>query len=496
MNEALIEIPGYTVHRRLGQGGMAEVYLATQDSLQRKVAIKVLLNTQDQTFLQRFVNEAKLVASLHHPNIITIHDIDRLDDSRYYIAMEYVPGGDLSQHKGSRLAPGRALDITRQIAAGLALVHEQGLVHRDIKPANILFRLDGTVVISDFGIAKDLSIDHELTHFGIAVGSPSYSSPEQAQCEALDQRSDIYSLGVILLEMLSGENSYRGSHYTQTVLNHLQMQIPALPQELSRFQPLLDRMLAKQPADRYADCQALLDDLDRLLDDAPDITQLRRTAVAGAAKTPAPSRWTAPRSLLAAVGLAVLVGLLLAAGWAIRLKMQVAGLIDQAEQRLAENKLIEPERDNADYFYHQALLLDSDNREAEQGLQRVFEARLTRLLGRAEQAIVDGHLTTPAYDNAVFFFNQALQLDPANEAASAGLQRVVEMHVQLAEDAHARHAYAEGLEYIQQGLELAPDNPALQGLLQTNEQGQRASNVPPFRRSTNPLKRIWNKLIN
>lgn len=498
MTDPLIRIPGYTVHGRLGQGGMAEVYLATQDSLQRKVAIKVLLSADDDSFNQRFINEGKLIASLNHPAIITIHDIDRLDDSRYYIAMEFVAGGDLSQYKGQCLAPERALAITRQIAEGLSVVHEQGLVHRDIKPANILFRLDGTVVITDFGIAKDLGLDTELTHFGIAVGSPAYSSPEQAQCEPLDQRSDIYSLGVILLEMLTGVNSYRGSNYTQTVLNHLQMDTPPLPAGLSTYQTLLDRMLAKDPSQRLANCQELLDALDELQDQALEQTRaspaFKRSPAAKRAPASMPRLTWKP--LLAVLGLVLLSGLLLVAGFEIRSRLQVADYLDQAEQRLAAGQLIEPAQDSADYFYRQALALDAGNQAAEQGLQRVLAARIEQHLARAEQAIADERLLAPAQDSAVFHYSEVLRLAPDNQAAMDGLQRLVDIHIRLAQGAHARRDYPQGLAYIQQGLTLAPDNETLRLLLLENERGLRAASTSSTRRSSNPLKRIWNNLVN
>ena len=154
MNNQPMAINGYTIHSLLGKGGMAEVYLATQDSLRRKVAIKVLLSTDDDSFNQRFINEGHIVASLNHPAIITIYDINQLADGRYYLAMEFIGGGDLAQYKGQAFDPLRALAIIKQLAEGLAVIHERGLVHRDIKPANILFRHGDNVVITDFGIPK------------------------------------------------------------------------------------------------------------------------------------------------------------------------------------------------------------------------------------------------------------------------------------------------------------------------------------------------------
>ena len=283
MSTTLLEIPGYRVHGQLGKGGMAEVFLATQESLSRKVAIKVLRSAEDETFSQRFIKEAHIVASLNHPSIITIYDIDRLADGRYYLAMEFLPGGDLARHKGELFAPERALQIVRQVASGLAVVHDKGLVHRDVKPANVLFRGDGTAVLTDFGVAKDLDIDSELTQFGVAVGSPAYSSPEQAQCQPLDARSDIYSLGVILLEMLTGSNPFRGGNYTQTVVNHVQME-PPLPDSLGAFRGVLARMLAKKPDERFADCRALLAALDEV-----ELSDLEETQIRPALVLPEPA---------------------------------------------------------------------------------------------------------------------------------------------------------------------------------------------------------------
>lgn len=298
MTHRMLEIPGYRLHKRLGKGGMAEVYLATQLSLDREVAVKVLLRTEDAAFTERFIQEGHIVASLRHPAIITIHDIGQIADGRHYLAMEYLGGGDLAQHRGIVFSPSRALDIIRQLAGGLAVVHDGGLVHRDVKPANILFRDDGSVVLTDFGVAKAVELDNELTHFGIAVGSPAYSSPEQAQCQPLDARSDIYSLGVILAEMLTGTNPFRASSYPQTVLNHVQMPLPQLPPALAPYQPLLDRMLAKQPDERFASCRELLAAIDTLTE--PDMGPDAHRAgdhPRSQARPPSPASRARPRPL-------------------------------------------------------------------------------------------------------------------------------------------------------------------------------------------------------
>ncbi len=496
MNNTLIDMSGYTVHSLLGKGGMAEVYLATQDSLRRKVAVKVLLNTDDDSFIQRFINEGHVVASLNHPAIITIYDINQLHDGRYYLAMEFISGGDLTQYKGQMFEPARALNITKQIAEGLSVLHDQGLIHRDIKPANILFRSSDSVVITDFGIAKSMTIDNELTHAGIAVGSPAYSSPEQAQCQPLDQRTDIYSLGVILLEMLTGVNCFRGSSYTQTVMNHVQMDIPALPAHLRVYQPLLDKMLAKNPDDRFSNCQQLVSALNHLINNSNTL-----------AAKPQPKQSAAITLLsfnhlkgYAAVAI-VFLAIVLAFAWPkMMVKIKTARYLSQAEHRLAEGKLLLPANDNADYFYHQALLVSPNNSDAIQGLQKVTAARIAKLMVLAEQSMAKNQLTTPENDNAEFYLRQVLALAPNDQKALAGLHRLVEIYIALAKDAHDQGEYQSGLRLIKSGLAIEPTNDILLKLLDANKQQPTGSSKEPTKksgrnkRSSSPLQRFWNKL--
>ncbi|AGA85900.1 serine/threonine-protein kinase [Stutzerimonas stutzeri] len=517
MTHRMLEIPGYRLHKRLGKGGMAEVYLATQLSLDREVAVKVLLRTEDAAFTERFIQEGHIVASLRHPAIITIHDIGQIADGRHYLAMEYIGGGDLAQHRGIVFSPSRALDIIRQLAGGLAVVHDGGLVHRDVKPANILFRDDGSVVLTDFGVAKSVELDNELTHFGIAVGSPAYSSPEQAQCQPLDARSDIYSLGVILAEMLTGTNPFRASSYPQTVLNHLQMPIPLLPPALAPYQPLLDRMLAKQPAERFASCRELLAAIDTLTE--PDMDQTRIAPALLMEPQAQPRRRRQRRAIgrwatVAAV-LALAIGALGVGGYQWFQYSQISEFLTRAESRLGEGQLTAPAYDNADYYFRQALRLDADNAEALDGLRRVLDARIAQALKLAAQRLADDQLLEPAEDSAVHYYQQVLGWLPEHQVARDGLARVSERYVELAEAAYGRREYALALEYIEQGLEASPAYAPLLALHDAHAQrvakaraprpvprtAASSSRTPPATTQTsqapaNPVKRLWNRIFN
>ena len=198
--------------------------------MQRPVALKVLnpLFSDDPQFSERFLREGRIVASLIHNNVITIHDIGVADDF-HFISMEYLDGIDLKGRMKEGLTPDRAIDYTRTMCQALSYAHSRGFVHRDVKPANILFRENDTLLLSDFGIAKSLDGSSDITVTGTPMGSPHYLSPEQAQGLEVDVRTDIYSAGIILYEMLVGEKPFKGATEVDTIVQQLQNPAPGCP---------------------------------------------------------------------------------------------------------------------------------------------------------------------------------------------------------------------------------------------------------------------------
>ncbi len=245
-------VPGFTTLARIGEGGQAQVYLAERDFDGLRVALKVLDSRvrHDKVFLERFVREYKLLAKLEIEHVARIYDQGFAGDHPY-IAMEYLPSGTLGARIHEGLTPRAALRVTAQVARALDAIHMRGIIHRDLKPANILFRADGRPVIVDFGLAKDLAIDSNLTGQQRLLATPRYMSPEQCMGKPVDARSDIYSLGCILWEMLTRERIYVTAGPADLMRMHVTAPVPKLPAALAAHQPLLDRMLAKDPADRF-----------------------------------------------------------------------------------------------------------------------------------------------------------------------------------------------------------------------------------------------------
>jgi serine/threonine-protein kinase len=295
---------------------MARVYRARQENLDREVAIKVLppWYASDRNFVERFNLEARLVARLSHPNIVTVHDASEYN-GLLYIVMQLVDGGTLKQRLDQLRAQGKTMDlpeaahIFRQIADALSYAHDQGIIHRDVKPVNVLMDRSGRPILSDFGIAKVLASSHEqLTRPGAGVGTPEYMSPEQCMGGQVDGRADIYALGVMLFEALTGRTPFIGDNYPALAHSHL-YEPPPPP---SRFNPTLpapvERViltaLMKDPAQRYQRASELADALDLAIHATGRLPAYHREGFSPPPPQRAQAPSAAPPGMPAAAGLA------------------------------------------------------------------------------------------------------------------------------------------------------------------------------------------------
>jgi serine/threonine protein kinase len=262
----VVEINGYRVNRKIGSGGMSTVYLVERMSDKQDVVLKILDSKlcEDNEFLMRFIQEFGLIAKIDSRHIVKIFD-QGFTDRHVYIAMEYFANGDLRARIKKGVTPGDAVGLLTQVALALKAIHEFGIVHRDLKPENIMFRADDSLAIVDFGIAKMISDVNSLTQTGHILGTPYYLSPEQAQGSALDGRSDLYSAGVMMFEMLTQRRPFTATTPIALVNKHIREPVPRLPVGMERYQDLIDRLMAKRAAERFANAQQLLDYLPALV---------------------------------------------------------------------------------------------------------------------------------------------------------------------------------------------------------------------------------------
>jgi eukaryotic-like serine/threonine-protein kinase len=257
-----IMIRGHRCIRQVGSGGMCKIYLAESERAGTVVVLKVFNQVPDVSErlvgFDRFLQEYEIVAGLKHRNIVRIYDLGVADDHAY-IAMEHFPAGDLRQRMKAPLSPAVALHFLEQIASALDAIHDVGVLHRDLKPANVMLRADGSLCLIDFGLAKANEINADLTGTREIFGTPYYMSPEQGHAELIDARSDLYSLGVVYYEMLTGRKPYTGATAMEVIYKHKRAEMPEIPPQFASYEGILRRLLAKLPADRFQSARELLD---------------------------------------------------------------------------------------------------------------------------------------------------------------------------------------------------------------------------------------------
>jgi len=587
---------------------MAAVYLAVQESLERPVALKVLDQTfaDDPAFSERFLNEGRIIASLNHGNIITIYDV-AIVEGLHYISMEYVEGGDLKARIGAGMEPTTAVALVETMGGCLDFAHRAGVVHRDVKPANILFRKDGTPLLTDFGIAKQLQAHGDLTLTGSVLGSPGYLAPEHAEGREVDGRADIYALGIIFYETLAGKKPYQGDSDLSTIFKHLSEPIPDLPSDLSRCQPLLNRMLAKKPEGRFDDAAVMLAFIKSMRASGPLTSRPIVTApTKGKAAKSKPGRSRAGKWIGISLGITVAAAVaavgtnhmlpepipeiekfkqLVGELWPYRdpatappeavahvppvrpaipertapdrepappertqtvpatptprqngtavarahpiaaprpepepvnkeperepIWYEIDKFLTLADKAYQGSRLTRPPQDNALHYYRKVLQLDRRNKRARLGLRKIAAryARLAEqqvhasdyqkakyyvslglkahgrhprlltlqrhvatriqiggLLALADAALAKQRLRTPPNDNAFFYYEKVLELDPENELAKNGFAKIARRYAWLAEAHISKYEYAEARRYITLGLEVKPNDPKLLAL--------------------------------
>ena len=465
----LFNISGYSIVREVGRGGIATVYLAVQESLQREVALKIMSPalTSDPNFTKRFLNEGLTIARLNHPGIVTIYDIS-VDGYQHYIAMEFLQGGNLKSRIGTGLSVDRVLDILYQIAAALNYAHQQGIVHRDVKPENIMFR-DAAVdeaVLTDFGIAKTDKQQSNITRAGLVVGTPRYMSPEQAEGQDATERSDIYALGVIFHEMLTGRPPFEGGESLAVLYSHLHDPVPRLPDHHLALQQLFEDMMAKDPSARVPDCGTLLDRIEEHMT-GPDSNGGEFTGTQSV-RRPARKNKTVRKRMGTAALVLAWVGTMLAVGIvASSIFWEFTRTQDNVDSMDSEHSL--PEGEPPEIVTPVKIDLTSvagadpvDPIVAQPSEGNGIDTGA--LLKLAGQQFRQDRLSTPPDDNAMDTYNVILKMQPGNGEAERGLQKIAARYAELSRRKLDEQKLDEAEAFARSGLAAWPRHSGLLAL--------------------------------
>lgn len=483
-----INIPGYEILRPIGEGGMASVFLAVQKSLEREVALKVMspILAANSEFASRFLIEGKITAKLQHPNLVTVYDIGS-HNGIYYLAAEYIPGGTLKERLDEGgLSVAEMLDITSDIALGLDFAHQKGFVHRDVKPGNVLFRNDGRVVLADFGIAKAMDGSNSSTVAGSSIGTPDYMSPEQARGEPVDGRSDLYSLGTVLYEMLAGEAPYRASDPFTVALMHVTHPVPELPEPYVWLQPLIVGLMAKQAGERFNTGSATVEAIQQLVATAPEAATMHQSAgrkpgaggarLSGTGATQQRTRISLSKEsesrswLMPAIGAGIVaVGI---GAWLLWPKAPAP--VEPGTDSSPATAQFEPGTAvGSDGTSMTATFPDAAPVMSADEIENALTQADTYLATGTTPPNEGRHLDFPAEDNALYFYQRVLSADPSNDRAKKGIAALLAFYRTFAHRACSQEQWR-GCGFIARtGLKIDPADPTLTQLVVASEQAER-----------------------
>ena len=416
------EIPGYRLSHEIGHGGMSTVWLGTQLSLGREVAIKVMLPVAlaDEVSRRRFENEARTIARLEHPHIVGIHEVGRTTDGLPWYSMPHLPRGHVGQ-RDFRGDEARVREILHALLSALAFAHARGVIHRDVKAENVLFDEANRPLLADFGIALRRGHGTRVTMTGLAVGSTAYMAPEQARGQQVDPRADLYSVGVLAWEMLCGELPYKADDALAMAIQHAQNPLPKLPPHLRHWQRFMDKAMAKSPRKRFHDAQQMSRALDALplrpLGPAGSVGTLWRRGSAALRRTPK----------LAWVGL-----LLLAAGAAGLLlheprpvQERIAGSAPATATDATSGDTAAIESGSPDATPAPVAAADGTALDPASAMHRAApQSETDRLLLQMQQQVERGRLVAPDDDHAVASLLAAWRADRGHLQLPAATARL------------------------------------------------------------------------
>lgn len=440
-------IPGYRILKKVGRGGMATVFIAIQEAVGRTVALKILPKKlcKDPSFSTLFLQEANC-GVLNHPNIITIYDAGETG-SHLYIAMEYLQNGDLKQRLKTRISQEETISIITKISEALAYAHSKGFIHRDIKPGNIIFNEDKQPVLADFGIARAISFSDKTVVDGMLLGTPHYTSPEQASSDKVDHRTDLYSLGVVYYEILTGKKPFIADTPFSLIYKHLEEPPPRLASQFKDHQPVIHKLMAKKPDDRYASAFDLIEDLAKLTRAKKEQTILRNARM---------------RTYKSA---AVLLTLVLAFSVIVSDRLS-----NYTEKKFTQIKAIAVKSPLISQTFWGKL-------EDQRQLTKQREIELLQLKkGIQKNKIISEHLEkaalylrmnqliNPINDSALSEYALVLSIDSDNTQALSGINMIANNFYLLAKNERLKGAYFDALDYIDSGLIASPDNSKLLNL--------------------------------
>lgn len=423
---------------------MASVFIAIQEAVGRTVALKILSKKlcKDPSFSTLFLQEANC-GVLNHPNIITIYDAGETE-SHLYIAMEYLQSGDLKQRLKTRISQEETISIITKISEALAYAHSKGFIHRDIKPGNIIFNEDKQPVLADFGIARAVSFSDQTVVDGMLLGTPYYTSPEQASSDKVDHRTDLYSLGVVYYEILTGKKPFIADTPFSLIYKHLEEPPPRLATQFRDHQHIIHKLMAKKPDDRYSSAFDLIEDLAKLTRAKKEQAALRNARM---------------RTYKSA---AILFTLVLAFSVIVSDRLS-----NYTEKKLAQIKAMAVKSPLLSQTFwgkleEQRELTKQREKELLQLKQGIQKNRIIAAhLEQAAEYLKLNQLINPINKSALSEYSLVLSIDSSNTQALSGINMIANNFYLLAKNERLKGAYFDALDYIDSGLIASPENDKL-----------------------------------